>query len=110
MAYGAFCFGPAYLTLFAHTLFWLWTKLLSVMERFYFFMERFPFGHVTSVHSTASIRNPTAAFLPPAGSTAVLPFQYSSPFAQDSGPPASGQQSSRCSTGTLLLVCRLLIP
>ena len=26
-------------------LFWLWTKLLSVMERFYFFMERFPFGH-----------------------------------------------------------------
>ena len=39
------------------------------MERFYFFMERFPVDHGAVVHSTASIwkctasiRNPTASF------------------------------------------------
>jgi hypothetical protein len=60
VAYGAFCFGPAYLTLFAHTLFWLWTKLLSVMERFYFFMERFHFGHGAHSHLTAAFCELTA--------------------------------------------------
>ena len=36
---------PRFLFCSWSVLFWLWTKLLSVMERFYFFMERFPFAH-----------------------------------------------------------------